>query len=169
MTYLGQRRRSGLFQAWCVGAACSCPARMRARVPSHPFEGNFEGSNDACVIRRSCCIRPEGCKLPGRKARGNGLRSPPCLSVGQTSPYVTRQFRAQNTSFWFLHKKGNAYMSGARCAEYSQWKINNVLAESCPPNKSFTSASLSQKLSAPSIWPPSYSYSKRQSMITRRS
>lgn len=59
-----------------------------------------------------------------------------------------------------------AYIRGARCAEYSQWNISSVFGDGFLSNSSSANCSFSQKFLAPSMCPPSYSYSNRQSMIT---
>lgn len=58
-----------------------------------------------------------------------------------------------------------AYISGARCAEYSQWRMSRVLLLVGAEKRRSANCSLSQKFKAPSMCPPLYSYSKRQSMM----
>ena len=49
-------------------------------------------------------------------------------------------------------KGKQTYMRGARCAEYSQWKISNVLGVNAPEvNNSLVNSSFSQKFNAPSM------------------
>lgn len=142
-----------------VDGACSVRAHKIARAPSRPCGGSSEGSIGLSVSgRKSCNLRLEY-RPQGMTREDSDVCSPYDPENVRTWPYRV---------LVLIVRPGQrlTYIRGARCAEYSQCRMSKVLALPGVSNSRSASFSLSQKLSAPSMCPPLYSYSNRQSMIT---
>ena len=86
--------------------------------------------------------------------------------MGVTSPvFVTKEFSPEKCQHDSLSVACYTHMIGARCAEYSQWNITSVFSRGGDSKSCVARRSLSLTFMAPSIWPPSYSYSNRQSIM----